>query len=86
MSLTDKAITQIRDLIRDGSLPAGSKLPPEQQLAGQLGLSDEVNRFDAACSAAADELDAIVSRVSQQVGDEEAAIFKAHRALLRDPN
>jgi phosphotransferase system enzyme I (PtsI) len=49
-------------------------------------LSEEVNRFDAACATAAEELDAIVSRVSQQVGEEEAAIFKAHRALLRDPN
>jgi phosphotransferase system enzyme I (PtsI) len=49
-------------------------------------LSEEVNRFDAATTAAAEELDAIISRVSQQVGDEEAAIFRAHRALLRDPN
>jgi phosphoenolpyruvate-protein phosphotransferase len=48
-------------------------------------LSDEVARFDAACNAAVVELDAIVSRVSQQVGDEEAAIFRAHRLLLRDP-
>src|SRR2546425_733090 len=48
-------------------------------------LSDEVVRFDAAVSAAAAELDAIVSRVSQQVGEEEAAIFRAHRLLLRDP-
>jgi phosphoenolpyruvate-protein phosphotransferase len=52
----------------------------------EAALSDEVNRFDAACAAAAEELDAIVSRVSQQVGSDEAAIFRAHRALLRDPN
>src|SRR6516162_7475420 len=49
-------------------------------------LSDEVNRFNSAWQAAVDELDATISRVSQQVGEEEAAIFKAHRALLRDPN
>src|SRR5947209_3097523 len=49
-------------------------------------LSDEVRRFDAACTAAAAELDAIVTRVSRQLGEEEAAIFRAHRALLRDPN
>ncbi len=48
-------------------------------------LSDEVSRFDAACAAAAKDLDAIVQRVSKQVGEEEAAIFKGHRLLLRDP-
>src|SRR5438128_4489651 len=48
-------------------------------------LSDEVRRYDTASAAAAQELDAIVARVSQQVGEEEAAIFRAHRLLLRDP-
>jgi phosphoenolpyruvate-protein phosphotransferase len=31
------------------------------------------------------ELDAVTQRVIQQVGEEEAAIFRAHRLLLRDP-
>ncbi|MEV7251144.1 FadR/GntR family transcriptional regulator [Streptomyces cyaneofuscatus] len=44
MSLTDKAITQIRELIRSGALPPGSKLPPEQKLAAQLGLSRNLAR------------------------------------------
>ncbi|MFI5798490.1 FadR/GntR family transcriptional regulator [Streptomyces sp. NPDC051677] len=44
MSLTDKAIEQIRELIRTGALPPGSKLPPEQELAGQLGLSRNLAR------------------------------------------
>src|SRR5436853_1615646 len=48
-------------------------------------VSGEISRFDRACAAAAQELDAIVARVSQQVGEEEAAIFRAHRLLLRDP-
>ncbi len=48
-------------------------------------LSAEVTRFESACAAAANELDAIVERVSHQVGDQEAAIFRAHRSLLRDP-
>src|SRR6516164_7034395 len=48
-------------------------------------LSDEINRFDQACAAAAQELDAIASRVSREVGEEEAAIFRGHRLLLRDP-
>ncbi|MFF3332966.1 FadR/GntR family transcriptional regulator [Streptomyces sp. NPDC002888] len=44
MSLTDKAIAQIRELIRTGALPPGSKLPPEQELAAQLGLSRNLAR------------------------------------------
>jgi phosphoenolpyruvate-protein phosphotransferase (PTS system enzyme I) len=48
-------------------------------------LSDEAARFDRACTSAAAELDAIVARVTRQVGEKEAAIFQAHRLLLRDP-
>jgi phosphoenolpyruvate-protein phosphotransferase len=48
-------------------------------------LSDEASRLDRACAAAARELDAIVARVNQQLGEKEAAIFQAHRLLLRDP-
>jgi phosphotransferase system enzyme I (PtsI) len=48
-------------------------------------LADEVSRFDQACAAAARELDAIVARVSKEIGEKEAAIFQAHRLLLRDP-
>ncbi|MEH0549126.1 FadR/GntR family transcriptional regulator [Streptomyces sp. B21-105] len=44
MSLTDKAIAQIREMIRSGALPAGSKLPPEPDLAAQLGLSRNLAR------------------------------------------
>ncbi|PYC88375.1 GntR family transcriptional regulator [Streptomyces tateyamensis] len=44
MSLTDRAISRIRQLIRDGELPPGSKLPPEQQLAASLGLSRNLLR------------------------------------------
>ncbi|KUO09285.1 FadR/GntR family transcriptional regulator [Streptomyces sp. DSM 15324] len=44
MSLTDKAIEQIRELIRTGALPPGSKLPPEPDLAAQLGLSRNLAR------------------------------------------
>jgi GntR family transcriptional repressor for pyruvate dehydrogenase complex len=39
VALTDAAIEQIRDLIRSGALPPGSRLPPENELAAQLGLS-----------------------------------------------
>lgn len=44
VSLTDKAIDRIRDLIGSGELPPGSKLPPEQQLAAELGLSRNLMR------------------------------------------
>ncbi|WP_194893771.1 FadR/GntR family transcriptional regulator [Catenulispora pinisilvae] len=44
MSLSDKAITRIRELIVSGELPPGSRLPPEQQLASELGLSRNLTR------------------------------------------
>lgn len=39
MALTDEAIAKIRSMIQSGELPPGAKLPPEQQLAAQMGLS-----------------------------------------------
>jgi len=44
MSLTDKAISRIRELIQSGELPPGAKLPSEQQLASELGLSRNLMR------------------------------------------
>jgi phosphoenolpyruvate-protein phosphotransferase (PTS system enzyme I) len=49
-------------------------------------LSVEVSRFITACAAAGRELDATIVRVRQEVGEEEAGIFRAHRTLLRDPS
>jgi phosphoenolpyruvate-protein phosphotransferase len=49
-------------------------------------LSGEVARFDRALSAVAHELDEVVARVARQVGEDEAAIFRAHRHILRDPS
>jgi phosphotransferase system enzyme I (PtsI) len=48
-------------------------------------VSEEVGRFDSASAAAVRELDAIIARVSKQVGEDAAAIFRGHRLLLRDP-
>src|SRR5687768_8662847 len=45
----------------------------------------EVARFDNALYEAARDLDAIVARVSQQLGESEADIFRGHRLMLRDP-
>ena len=39
LSLTDDAITRIRALIQSGELTPGSRLPPENQLAAELGIS-----------------------------------------------
>jgi GntR family transcriptional repressor for pyruvate dehydrogenase complex len=39
MALTDEAIAKIRGLIQSGVLPPGSRLPPEQALAAELGMS-----------------------------------------------
>lgn len=44
MSLTDKAIARIRELIQSGELPPGAKLPSEQHLAAELGLSRNLMR------------------------------------------
>lgn len=44
MSLTDKAIEHIRELIMSGQLPPGSRLPSEPGLAAQLGVSRNLTR------------------------------------------
>jgi GntR family transcriptional regulator, transcriptional repressor for pyruvate dehydrogenase complex len=44
VSLADKAIARIRELIQSGELPPGSRLPSEQQLATELGLSRNLMR------------------------------------------
>ncbi|MBO3751227.1 FadR family transcriptional regulator [Streptosporangiaceae bacterium NEAU-GS5] len=44
MSLADNAIARIRELILSGALLPGAKLPSEQQLAAELGLSRNLMR------------------------------------------
>jgi GntR family transcriptional regulator, transcriptional repressor for pyruvate dehydrogenase complex len=39
MSITDDALTRLRDMILSGELKPGTRLPPEQELAAQLGVS-----------------------------------------------
>jgi phosphoenolpyruvate-protein phosphotransferase len=57
----------------------------ETYKADDVALSQEVVRFDKACAAAVQELDTIIARVTRQLGEEEAAIFRSHRLLVRDP-
>jgi phosphoenolpyruvate-protein phosphotransferase (PTS system enzyme I) len=59
--------------------------PRDPQHLDGAALSAEIQRFEDACNAATHELDAIVERVSAQLGESAAAIFRAHRMLLRDP-
>jgi GntR family transcriptional repressor for pyruvate dehydrogenase complex len=42
--LTEMAIDKIRSLIISGELPPGARLPPEHELAGQLGSSRNTTR------------------------------------------
>jgi phosphoenolpyruvate-protein phosphotransferase len=49
-------------------------------------VTAELRRFDEATAAAARDLDAISAKVARQIGEDEAAIFRAHRLLLRDPS
>ncbi len=44
MSLTEKAMIRIRELIQSGELPPGFRLPPEQQLAAELGVGRNIMR------------------------------------------
>src|SRR5262249_60121924 len=48
-------------------------------------LPAEVSRFENAVAAVAAELGTVIERVAREVGEDEAAIFRAHRALVRDP-
>ena len=44
MSQTDKAMTRLREMIQSAELPPGSRLPPEQQLAAELGVGRNIMR------------------------------------------
>lgn len=57
VSLTDEAIASIRALIQSGKLPPGAKLPPEQQLAAELGISRSPMREAVKALAVARVLD-----------------------------
>jgi len=52
----------------------------------EAAVSGEVARFDRACAAAATELETLIARVRREIGEDEAAIFHAHRLMLRDPS
>ena len=59
--------------------------PREPQEIDLTAVSHEIDRFTRAAAAVAAELDSLIRRVSKEIGEEEANIFRAHRLLLRDP-
>ena len=58
--------------------PQGKPLDEKQALA-------ELDRFERALEKTAADLHALYQKVAVQVGEEEAAIFRAHEAILKDP-
>jgi phosphoenolpyruvate-protein phosphotransferase len=58
----------------------------EPHTLDDASLSGEVSRFERACAVVLRELDETIERVSRQIGEEQASIFRAHRQLLRDPS
>jgi GntR family transcriptional repressor for pyruvate dehydrogenase complex len=57
MSLTDEAISRIRELVRSGRFPAGAKLPAEHELTVELGMSRSPVREAVKALAVAGVLD-----------------------------
>lgn len=57
VALVDEAVSRIRELIRSGELPAGCRLPAEQRLAAQLGISRNTAREAVKILASARVLD-----------------------------
>jgi phosphoenolpyruvate-protein phosphotransferase len=54
------------------------------QLDDPAAIPQEIERFDRAVAMAGDELEAIVAKVQEQIGRNEAEIFLTHLAILKD--
>jgi phosphoenolpyruvate-protein kinase (PTS system EI component) len=62
--------------------------PPARHEPAELdaeAAAEQLARLEDARAAAREELDEVIARVRAQVGDKEAAIFRAHRLLVDDP-
>lgn len=57
----------------------------EPRQVTEAAAAGEVMQFNEARSAVAQDLNALITQVAKQVGEEEADIFRAHRALVDDP-
>jgi DNA-binding FadR family transcriptional regulator len=65
VSLTNRAIVRIRELILTGELKPGSRLPPDQQLAAGLGLGRNLIREAVKALVVADVLEVRLRRHRQ---------------------
>src|SRR3954470_8291632 len=55
-----------------------------QPLADPSLVPEEIERFDRALVASAAELETIIAKVAQQLGNAEADIFKSHLQIVND--
>lgn len=51
-----------------------------------LSVDQELELFDGALSKAATELDRLIEKAREEIGDEQAEIFEIHRMMLEDPD
>lgn len=58
---------------------------PQKSLVGEGQALDELARFERAREATDDDLKALIEKVSTQVGESEAAVFRVQETILRDP-
>jgi phosphotransferase system enzyme I (PtsI) len=61
------------------------RAPRHSVILDDGALASEARRFERALTVAGREIDGAIERINQQVGEDAAAIFRAHRLLLRDP-
>lgn len=60
-------------------------VPPQPRQLTEKEAKTEWKRFEDARKKATSELEALERKVRKQVGQNEAAIFRAHQAMLHDP-
>jgi len=58
---------------------------PKSKLLTDDAVAQELRRFDRAVKQTAAELHSLANKVASQVGQDQASIFRAHEAVLRDP-
>ncbi len=58
---------------------------PDSKKLAESEVLDELRRFEQARDNAAADLHALSEKVSAQVGPDQAAIFRTHESILRDP-
>lgn len=57
----------------------------QQTLDSPSQIPAEIERFDRAVADSAADLEAMVQKVAQELGDSDAGIFKGHLQIVNDP-